>query len=111
MLTSYQGDAGAGRGASSPEAGNGAQVGVGTILVHMLEWAKANIPSHPVGVNVFRALVDGEGNGSDESDAGEGSGNTYMLVKAELAARCIFGRRVGICKDAPRKKPRIPSAP
>lgn len=96
MLTSYQSDAGARCGSSSPEAGNGAQVGIGTGLVHMLEWAKANIPGHPVGVNVFRALVDGEGNGSDESDTGEGSGNTYMLVKGELAARSVLGRRVGI---------------
>jgi hypothetical protein len=44
----------------------------------MLKWTKPDILGHPIRVDVFRALVDGERNGSDEGNTGEGSGNTWV---------------------------------
>ena len=59
-LTSYEGDGRASRGSSGPEAGDSAQVGVCTILVDVFERTEAQILSHPIGVNVFGALVNGK---------------------------------------------------
>lgn len=80
----------------------------------MLERAKPKIPSHPVGVNIFRALVDGERNRSDKSDTGEGSGDTYVFAKARVSGVTMKIPETSIAfedafEDVPRKKPRIPS--
>jgi len=76
LLTGYQGDTGASCSSSSPKTSNCAQVGIGTVLIHMLEWTKADVFGHPIRIDVFRALVDGERYGSDKGNASEGGGDT-----------------------------------
>jgi hypothetical protein len=53
----------------------------------MLKWAKTNIFSHPLRVGVFRPLVDGERDGSDEGDTSERGGNACVLGCVQLAMR------------------------